>query len=571
MTINDKIIQLLSNVLKDLNIESKTIVLEHPDDLTYGDYSTPVALTLAKELKKKPIEVANLIVQELNKKLPQEIKEVKVAGPGFVNFYLSSSFFWQSVKDLASRVLITEQKKKEKIIVEYTDANPLKEFHIGHLMSNTAGEAISRLFEVEGNEVKRACYQGDVGLHIAKAVWGALRQKEETGKIDWVTAYPKGAKAFADSDLVKKEIEEINKKIYNKDQEIFQIYEEGKKVSLEKFEEIYKKLGTKFDFYFFESEVADMGKKIVEDNTGKIFEKSEGAIVFKGEKHGLHTRVFVNSQGLPTYEAKELGLAKIKYDKYNADHFVVVTGNEIVEYFKVLKTVLSLIYSDIASKLEHLPHGMLRLSSGKMSSRTGEVITAESLISTLEGLVMEKIKDREFDDKEKKDIAEKVAIGAIKYSILKSSTGSDIIFDFDKSISFEGDSGPYLQYSYARAKSVIRKSEELGLEIKSEKNDLVGSGLVADNEVNVVVSDLEKKLYRFEEIVKRSATWREPHFLTNYLTNLAAEFNAFYGNSQIIDEKNLDVTAYRISLTHAFANVMKKGMEILAIPVLERM
>jgi arginyl-tRNA synthetase len=559
----EKIVGLINKALNKLGMNAKAVILEHPEELLHGDYSTPVALTLAKELQKKPVEVANMIVQELNQKLPPEIKEVKVAGPGFINFYLSQDFFVDSIKTLKDRVSITPKKTREKVMVEYTDANPLKEFHIGHLMNNTAGEAIARLYETQGGEVKRACYQGDVGMHIAKAVWGALKQKEENGKIDWVTAYPKGAKAFEADDSVKKEIEEINKKIYNKDPELFHIYEEGKKISLEKFEEIYKKLGTKFDYYFFESEVAETGKKLVLDNLGKVFENSDGAIVFHGEKFDphLHTRVFVNSQGIPTYEAKELGLAIVKSEKYPADRYVVVTGNEITEYFKVLKTALGILHPEISEKIIHYPHGMLRLPSGKMSSRTGEVITAESLIDTISEMVFEKIKDREFDVEEKKVIAEKVAVGAIKYSILKSSAGSDIIFDFDKSISFEGDSGPYLQYSYARAKSVIRKSQELGLAISD--------GMTVPKDL--ALGNLEKKLYRFDEVVSRSADELEPHYVTNFLTEIAGDFNSYYGNNVIVDEKDLAMTAYRISLTHAFANVMKKGMEILAIPVLERM
>lgn len=562
MNPKENITLLIRNTLNELGMVAKDINLEHPEQLDHGDYSTNVALVLSKQLAKKPVELAKEIVETLKKRIPKEIVKVEVAGPGFINFYLSNSFFFDSVKSLADRVSITEEKEKKKIMVEYTDANPLKEFHIGHLMSNTIGESIARLCESVGNEVKRACYQGDVGLHIAKAVWGALKQKEESGAIDWVTAYPKGAQAYEDSEVVKKEIEEINRKIYNKDPELFHIYEEGRKVSLEKFAEVYKKLGTKFDYYFFESEIADTGKKLVEDNLDKIFEKSDGAVVFHGEKYdpSLHTRVFINSQGIPTYEAKELGLAKIKVDKYDADNFLVVTGNEIAEYFKVLKTALSLIYPKIANKTVHYPHGMLRLPSGKMSSRTGKVITAESLLNTIQEMVAEKIKNRDFDDIEKRSVAEKVAVGAVKYSILKSSVGSDIVFDFDKSISFEGDSGPYLQYSYARAMSVLKK---VGADFRFDSDKAEVNGFEFGN--------LEKKLYRFEEVVKRSASELEPHFITSYITELAGDFNSFYGNNVIIDEKNKEMTAYRISLTKAFANVLKKGMEILAIPVLERM
>lgn len=570
MNISEEIKVLIKDSLKELGFEcDKDITLEHPDELSHGDYSSNIALVISKQLKQKPVEVAGKIVEVIKTKSGTESKlsKVEVAGPGFINFYLTSDFFINSVKSLADNVYITLAQNKEKIMIEYTDANPLKEFHIGHLMSNTVGESISRLYESVGNEVKRACYQGDVGMHIAKAVWGAVKQKEKNGTIDWVNAYPEGAKAFNDDENSKKEIEEINKKIYNQNPELFSLYQEGKLQSLDKFEKIYKKLGTKFDYYFFESEVADTGKNLVEENIGKIFDKSEGAIVFSGEKYGLHTRVFINSQGLPTYEAKEIGLAKIKTEKYDADKFVVVTGNEILEYFKVLKQVLFLIYPKIAEKIIHYSHGMLRLPTGKMSSRTGDVITAESLIKKVEEIVLDKIKDRDFSDLEKANIAEKVSIGAIKYSILRSSAGSDIIFDFDKSISFEGDSGPYLQYSYARAMSVLRKVEDLGIKYDLDLSNTSNLKFLSDSGL----SNLEKNIYRFDEIVNRSVSDLEPHFMATYLIQIAGEFNSYYGNNQIIDEKDSIKTAYRILLTKAVSNVLKKGMEILAIPVLEKM
>ena len=570
MNISEEIKVLIKNSLKELGIEhNKEIVLEHPDESSYGDYSSNIALVISKQLKQKPVELAGNIVEAIKTKLNAEskISKVEIAGPGFINFYLTSDFFINSVKSLADNIFITPVQNKEKIMIEYTDANPLKEFHIGHLMSNTVGESISRLYESVGNEVKRACYQGDVGMHIAKAVWGAIKQKEKNGTIDWVKAYPEGAKAFNDDENSKKEIEEINKKIYNQDPELFSLYKEGKLQSLDKFEKIYKKLGTKFDYYFFESEVADTGKNLVEENIGKIFDKSEGAIVFSGEKYGLHTRVFINSQGLPTYEAKEIGLAKIKTEKYDADKFVVVTGNEISEYFKVLKQVLSLLYPKIAEKIIHYPHGMLRLPTGKMSSRTGDVITAESLIKKIEEIVLDKIRDRDFSDLEKADIAEKVSVGAIKYSILRSSAGSDIIFDFDKSISFEGDSGPYLQYSYARAMSVLRKVADLGIKYDLDLSNTSNIGFLSDSGL----SNLEKNIYKFDEVVNRSFSDLEPHFIATYLIQIAGEFNSYYGNNQIIDEKDSIKTAYRILLTKAVSNVLKKGMEILAIPVLEKM
>jgi arginyl-tRNA synthetase len=408
-------------------------------------------------------------------------------------------------------------------------------------MPNVVGSTIARILASNGAEIKEACYQGDVGMHVAKAVWGI------TQGFDIKEAYAKGSKEFEESEEAKKEIQGINKKIYdNSDTKINDIYDAGRKESLLYFDSIYKKLGTKFDYFFFESEVAPFGKKIVEENTGKIFEKGEGgAIIFKAENFdkSLHTRVFINSEGLPTYEAKELGLAKVKYEKYQYDKSVIITGNEINEYFNVLLCAMKQIFPELTEKTLHLSHGMLRLPSGKMSSRTGDVITAESLID----MVKEKVKDDE-----------RVAIGAIKYMILRQSIGGNIIFDIDKSVSTEGDSGVYLQYSYARANSILEKAKE---------NKIAKSNVLPEA---WQTTELEKILYRFPEVVLRSGEECAPHYIVNYLTELARAYNSFYGNTQIIDGQD-KASSYKVALSEAFSLVMKNGLNILGIPVLEKM
>ena len=273
--------------------------------------------------------------------------------------------------------------------------------------------------------------------------------------------YVLGTASYENDPTAKSDIDTINRKLFEKsDSKIMEVYEKGRAWSLAHFEELYKRLGTKFDAYIYESDAGVDGLKIVREFLERgVFETSEGAIVFRGDKHGLHTRVFVTSQGFPTYEAKEIGLNKRKFDEWKPDLSIIVTANEQNEYFKVVLSALRNVYPEIAEKTKHLSHGMLRLPSGKMSSRTGEAITAESLLSAVEAMVHKKLEERELETAEKNKIAEVVAIGAIKYSILRQAIGGDIIYDFEKSISFEGDSGLYLQYSYVRAKSVLAKSE----------------------------------------------------------------------------------------------------------------
>jgi arginyl-tRNA synthetase len=560
-----------------LEVEEGEIRLEHPTDRTLGDFSTNVAMVMAKKAGSNPKDLAEQIKAQILKVKDENIKKIEVAGPGFINFYLAPEFFAKSLEEILNNNETfghTNILEGQKVMVEFTDPNPFKEFHIGHLMSNTIGEAIARLIAGNGAEVKRACYQGDVGLHVAKTLWGMFKMENElpkeeatlTEKLKFLgQAYALGANEYeTGSENAKEGITIINKKIYKKsDPKLNEFYSLGREWSLTYFETIYVKLGTKFDYYFFESETAELGQKLVEDGLAKnIFEKSDSAVVFRGENFDLHlhTRVFLNAEGLPTYEAKELGLAKIKASKYPADSSISVTGNEINDYFKVVLRAMQELLPDLASKIKHLSHGMLRLPTGKMSSRTGQVITAESLIEDVKVKVLEKIKERELADDEKNEIAEKVAVGAIKYSILKQGIGKDIIFDFDKSLSFEGDSGLYLQYAYTRALSVLKKAEEKNVPETKFQN--------SRNLVSGSIEPLEHLLYQFPEITERAYHELAPQYLVSYLIEVAGAFNSFYAQNQIIGS---DAENYRLVLTKATSIVLKNGLNLLGIPVLEKM
>ena len=578
MQIKDKIENLINITLKDLEIDAGEVMLEHPADLNMGDYSTNIAMVCAKKLGTNPKELAEKIVENLNNSTRQdlaEIKQIQVAGAGFINFYLSHEFFTKKVEEVLANKNFGDNKilSGKKIMIEYTQPNPFKPFHIGHLMSNSIGESLSRLFEASGAKVIRANYQGDVGPHVAKAIYQILKDKKDiitsttldnssvNEKAKYIgECYAKGNDVYENDEQIKKEIDEINKKIYEKsDEEINKVYDWGRAITLEAFEEIYKVLGTNFNYYFFESEVAPIGKKIVEENIGKVFEKSDGAIVFHAENYDskLHTRVFINSQGLPTYETKELGLTETKFKKEDLDISVVITAQEQQDYMKVVTKALELIDPQNASNMKHIVHGMMRLTTGKMSSRKGNVITGESLIEDSKAEILKKIQDRDFTDEEKDMVASQVGVSALKYSILKQSIGGDIIYDFEKSISFEGDSGPYLQYAYARSRSIIEKAREEGI---------VSSFLDMPEEI----SEVERLMYRFPEIVQHSVEDYEPHYIVNYLIELARAYNTFYGNIKIIDIED-NTSPYKVAITEAFSIVVKNGLNLLGIQAPERM
>ncbi len=612
MNISETIKSTIKSAIKNLAIEADIdlleIHLEHPSDLSNGDFSTSIALSLSKKLNKNPKVFAEELVGEIEKNKPSEILKIEVAGPGFINFYLDDSFFFNSIKQVIennSKDSLGKNKifEGKMVAVEYTDPNPFKQFHIGHLMTNIIGEALSRLYDFSGANVKRLCYQGDVGRHVALTIWGfrfmdkAIPSddtplSEKTAYLG--AAYALGSKKVKEDPTAEIEVKEINKKIYERsDDELNEIYDKGREWSLEHFEEIYKVLGTNFDHYFFESQSSPVGKKIVEDHLANekgnsavppaLFEKSDGAVIFSEAKSELHTRVFLTSEGLTTYEGKELGLAKIKYESFPYDLGITVTANEQNDYFKVIFKAMSFIFPEIAKKSEHLSHGMLRLSVGpnsdgkksqKMSSRTGDVVTGESLLADMIQSALEKVSDRPgISEEDKHMIASEVGVAAIKYTILKQSVGKDIIFDKEKSLSFEGDSGPYLQYSHVRAVSILEKSKlEMGDGLGDENEENKSDNSEKDSVIKDIVekvSKLERKLYRFSEIVQQSCENKAPHTLAQFLLEIASDFNSFYASTPILNAGALK--DYRLDVVRAFASTMKNGLWILGISAPDKM
>jgi arginyl-tRNA synthetase len=433
-------------------------------------------------------------------------------------------------------------------MIEYTDPNPFKEMHIGHLMSNVIGESLARLIGNEGATVIRANYQGDVGPHVAKALWGLQRAHilEPVTAKEIGEAYTVGSHAYEESPETKAEIDALNQVIYaGTNHELMELWRKGRDVSLAAFERLYKILGTHFDYYFFESETSESGARIVKDGLNKgIFEESEGAVIYPGEKKGLHTLVFITSRDTPTYEAKDIGLAFLKEERVQSDRSIIVTAAEQIGHFKIVFAALEDLAPTIAQKTTHVPHGFLRLSTGKMSSRAGNVITAEGLIQEVVRKASEKNEDPL--------IAEQVALGAIKYMILRQSPGSDIIFDEEKSLSLEGDSGPYLQYALVRAKSVL--AAENG-------RTFVGGAPAAPYL-------LERIILHFPEVAARAARELSPNLLASYLTELAGEWNSFYAQERIIGG---DHEVHKLMLARAFVTTMTNGLTILGIPTPERM
>ncbi|MBD3280470.1 arginine--tRNA ligase, partial [Candidatus Dojkabacteria bacterium] len=466
----------------DYEIKPERIHLERPQNEDHGDWSCNIALQLSKELGKNPREIAEEVVE----KLDIDGIEVSIADPGFINFKLPAENYLGNLDE------ILEQEEKygnntrlsgKRIMVEFAHPNPFKSFHIGHLRNIILGESLVRMLESQGAEVIRTNYQGDVGMHIAKNLW-AFRDvdpKDYPKTADEKTKllgelYAKGAIAFEEDEKAKEEIKEINKQIYSKENpEVNRLWDLGKEWSLEKFHEIYERVYSTFDREYFESETLDTCMKYAKEAEKKgILTKSEGAIIFDGSKYGLDTRVFVNSEGLPTYECKELGLGFMEFKDFGElDLCIHNVAVEHKSYFSVLFKVKELLAPKLfKDKQYHNAYEFVGLKKGKMSSRKGNVILGNDILDIAHEKIAEVIEDRD-EIENKEEVAEIVGVGSIKWSFLKISPFKYLAFDLEESVNFEGDSGPYIQYTYARAKSILREAEtSTDFEADDYKKDL---------------------------------------------------------------------------------------------------
>jgi arginyl-tRNA synthetase len=539
----------------ELDIPASDIPLEHTDDFTNGDYASGIALSRAKAAGMPPKALAEKIVAALG--AIDGVESIAIAGPGFINFFLAPKIFAEDIGVIHTAPEAWgkgDALSEKRIMMEYTDPNPFKEFHIGHLMSNAIGESIARLLESSGAEVYRVNYQGDVGPHVAKAIWGIKKlgidahESAALGK-----AYAEGAQAYESDPKAKEEIDVINARVYDKsDTEVNKLYTAGRKASLKHFEELYKMLGTKFDHYFFESETAPRGIALVRSHAD-VFEQSDGAIVYKGEQEGLHTRVFITSKGLPTYETKDLGLAEMKTEVWPFDTSITITAHEQADYFRVVLAAMNNVLPAIAPKIRHVSHGMMRFAEGKMSSRTGNVITGESLLHDLKEAAFVRAAETRANDKEL--LAEKIAVGAIKYQILRQASGKDIIFDRDHALSLDGDSGPYLQYTHARTAQVVAKAR--------------AEGVTSDIHVSTAPIELVRLVHRFPEIVAHAAALSEPHVVAQFLIELAAAFNRWYAQVHIVD--GTAEAPHKVAIADAVRVTLQRGLWILGIAAPEKM
>ena len=563
----EKIAEIVKQAIKTLFDIEVDISLTRPEP-KFGDYATNVAMQLAGRLKKNPHEIAESLVRELQKN--DLITAAEVAGPGFINIRLSDANYIEELNYILTHTDdygFSHEYDNKVVVTEFSDPNAFKVLHVGHLYTSIVGDAISNLVEFAGGQVHRTNFGGDVGLHVAKCMWGIIHKlggeypdklpvdKSIRDRMQWVAEqYVAGNKAY-DDPKTQPEIVKINTRVYelfdngDRTSDFAKIYWTARTWSYDYFDDFYARIGIKFEKYYPESLTAPLGLKTVRQQLkAGIYEKSGDAVIFNGEKHGLHTRVFINSNGLPTYEAKDVGLSLTKWNDYHFDKSIIMTANDIIDYMKVVVKSIEQFAPEPARRTLHITHGILKLPGAeKMASRLGNFLKADDVLNMVEKLQIE----------QQGEVDQDTLLGAVRYAMLKNRLGPDVIFEPESSISTQGNSGPYLQYSLARAKSILRKlpSDHSG-EISAVQ------GLESGER------DLLTKIVEFPNVVKSATNELAPHLICTYLYELAQVFNRFYEKSKVEGDPR---EGLRARLVFAYNIVLARGLTILGIPTPEKM
>ena len=575
--------QRIATAAKELFDVEPAIELTRPEE-QFGDYATNVALQLSKQLGKNPREIGEALAVKLRETLAEQVSDISVAGPGFINLTLNDQILLESLASEPQKSLAGQT-----IVTEYSDPNPFKVLHAGHLYTTITGDAISRLLESAGATVHRLNYGGDVGLHVGKTMWAILRNLggeypekldavDDGQRLEWLSArYVEGNTAYEEDESAKAEITAANKRVYelhnqnDHDSPFARIYWTCRQWSYDGFDQLYDQLQvSKFEKYIPESEVTPKGLEIVQRGLAEgVFEESDGAVIFKGEPHGLHTRVFINSAGLPTYEAKDLGLAATKWEQYHFDLGVIITANDIVEYMKVVLKALEHFYPEVVARSRHFTHGNIKLPGGvKMSSRKGNILRATDILEAAQAA------NQAVGNQENHE----TILAAIKYSFLKQRIGGDIIYDPAESVALEGNSGPYLQYAHARARSILGKVGQVAQGSETDvRNNVQNSvrtdgGHDLDSQAGQALEpgerSLVRKLAEYPETVDRAVADLMPHHIATYLYELAQTFNRFYEQNRVIGNERQEL---RLLLVQHYADTLWMGLDLLGIVAPDKM
>ena len=593
LNITDSLTGAIARALKDLyGVEQSpaSIALQDTRRDFRGDY-TLVVFPYVKQARKSPEAVAAEIGEAVKAALPE------VAGynviKGFLNFEIADSYWLHFLAERAGQSdygLVHPAADAAPVVVEYSSPNTNKPLHLGHIRNNLLGWSVSQLLAAAGANVKKVNLVNDRGIHICKSMLAWLRYgngetPESTGMkgdhlvgkyyVEFDKHYKEEVKQLMESGVEEEqakreaplmvEAQQMLKRWEEGDKEVRALWEKMNGWVYAGFDETYDRLGVGFDKVYYESQTYLLGKELVQNglDMGVLFRKEDGSVWCDLTGDGLDQKLLLRKDGTSVYMTQDLGTALLRHKDFGAERLIYVVGNEQDYHFKVLKLILGKLGFPWADKVYHLSYGMVELPNGKMKSREGTVVDADDLIDemerTAEEMSREHGKNDELSPEEQKHLYHILALGALKYFILKVDPTKNMLFNPAESIDFNGNTGPFIQYTHARIRSIVRKA---------------GSASALDTE-HVALNEKErgvlKVLHSLPETIASAANAYSPAMVANYAYELAKAFNSFYQDTPILREENQQLKTMRISLCAAVASALKNTMNILGIEVPERM
>jgi len=566
MEIQKFLAEKIKEAVKDTySIDLKEVFLEHPQDETFGDYATNVAMVISKQVGKPPVEIASNLCYKISSDMtrverPPIIKEIYPTKQGFINVRLSNLWLKDVLKIIekeSDNYGARKREKKETILVEFSQPNPNKPMHIGHARNNFLGSSLSNIFKFLGFDVIRVNYINNWGTHICKAMLMYKKygnNSEPDVKSDHFVGkfYTKYEEEEAKNPEIKNELAEMFQKLEKGDPETVVLWKKIVDWVYKGWEKTYQDENVSFDVWQYQSNYKDSSREIVNVALEKgIAEKDEtGAVIARLERYGIPDKVLLRGDGTSVYATQEMQLAKDSFEKYNLSKRLYVVDYRQSDYFKQTFKILEVLGFGWADKLFHVAYGTVDLPGGKMSSRRmGSFIDADE--------VFEKLVEAERGETSDVDVARKVSLAAFRYGMLKIDPKQDIIFRYDQVTKFEGNTGPYILYTYARANSILKKAES--------------EGKLTDHEPNQKELDVLKALYKFPEVVFDASEKFSPNIIANYVFDVCQRFNSFYSEVPVLNAETPNAKEFRLFLIRSTLQVIKNSLSLLGIEAVEHM
>jgi len=574
-TVINKLTEIICGVIKDLLPDSdihNKISISPTNNEKFGDYQTNIAMMLSKDLKKNPLEIADMVKEKLINNLT-DIADIEVVKPGFINFHLKSDFILKVLNTQYpdSQLGVDKIGDNKTVIIDYSSPNAAKPMHIGHIRSTIIGNSIDRIYRFLGYDVVSDNHLGDWGVQFGKLIYGYknlidIKQFEIDPMIEMERLYVEVHKLTKDNEDIEKKCKDELIKLQNGDEENTGIWKKLIDISINEFEEkIYKRLDVKFDVYNGESHYRNMLSDVIAELEEKnIITESEGALVAFLDDLGIKTPFIVRkTDGGYNYATTDIATLKYKLTNWkNIDRLIYVTDDRQKLHFEQLFAIAQKLNIDV--KLEHITFGLMRMPEGTISTREGGTIKLETLLDEAEKRAYDVVMKASpfLPEDHKKEIAKVVGISAVKYSDLSQNRQSIITFSWDKMLSLDGNTAPYILYSYARIRSIMRKMREEFGEV-----DFINANFILSEKTEW---DIVKKLISFPDMIKIAADSYKPNVIAEYLFELSNLYNSFYQNIPVLKAEK-PTRLSRIKLCDMVSKAISLGLNLLGIQVLERM